>query len=133
MTAPKNPPSTGKPVPGIPRAFRSVDWDLLSIIGAANVRSDLRAERARAIAFGILRALSSICHPEERSDEGSAVAFRPISGKLDLLASPTFTAKQKKRQPQILHYVQDDKRCTQGDLKCDRPGERRLTALLPPA
>jgi hypothetical protein len=116
MTAPKNPPSTGKPVPGIPRAFRSVDWDLLSIIGAANVRSDLRAERARAIAFGILRALSSICHPEERSDEGSAVAFRPISGKLDLLASPTFAAKQKKGQPQSFM-----ERCsTQGHEKSNR-------------
>jgi hypothetical protein len=29
-----------------------------------------------AIAFGILKSHSSICHPEERSDEGSAAAFR---------------------------------------------------------
>jgi hypothetical protein len=35
----------------------------------------------RAIAFGILRELSLICHPEERSDEGSAAAFQPISGR----------------------------------------------------
>jgi hypothetical protein len=34
------------------------------------------------------------------------------------LASPTFTAKQEKH-PQILHYVQDDKRCKQRGLKCD--------------
>jgi hypothetical protein len=53
-----------------------------------------------------------MCHPEKRSDEGSAVAFRPISGKMDLLDSATFTAKQEK-QPQILHYVQDDRGCTQ--------------------
>jgi hypothetical protein len=51
---------------------------------------------ARAIAFQILRALSSICHPEERSDEVSAVALRTISGKIASLAPPTFTAKQEK-------------------------------------
>jgi len=50
----------------------------------------------RATAIGVLGALSSICHPEERSDEGSAVAFRPVSGKMDLLASPTCTARQDK-------------------------------------
>jgi hypothetical protein len=38
-----------------------------------------------------------------------------------LVASPSFLAKQKK-QLQILHYVQDDKRRTQRDLKCDGPG-----------
>ena len=30
-------------------------------------------------AFGIVGALSSICHPEERCDEGSAVASWPVS------------------------------------------------------
>jgi hypothetical protein len=35
----------------------------------------------RAIAFGILRELSLICHPEERSDEGSAAAFSNLTAK----------------------------------------------------
>jgi hypothetical protein len=34
----------------------------------------------RANAFGIVGAFSSVCHPEERRDEGSAVAFLPVSG-----------------------------------------------------
>jgi hypothetical protein len=30
--------------------------------------------------------------------------------------------RKAEKQPQILHYVQDDKRFTQRDLKCDCPG-----------
>ena len=41
--------------------------------------------------------------------------------RFDIAFSPTFTAKKGKKQPQILHCVQDDKRWTQRDLKCDCP------------
>jgi len=69
----------------------------------------------RAISFGIVEALSSICHPEEWSDEGSAVAFRPISGRMAQIQHGGFSnlhCKAGKNQPQILHYVQDD------ELRC---------------
>jgi len=61
-----------------------------------------------AIAFGIVGAPSSICHPEERRDEGSAAAFRPNS------CTPAQVQHRgsREKQPQILHYVQDDKRWT---------------------
>jgi hypothetical protein len=60
--------------------------------------------------------LSSVCRPEERSDEGSAAALWPFSGKIAISGSPSFTVKQKK-QPQILHHLQDHKHCTQRELK----------------
>jgi hypothetical protein len=51
----------------------------------------------------MIGALSSICHPEERSDEGSAVAFRPISGTTAQFRHRGFSnlhRKAGKKQPQ---------------------------------
>jgi hypothetical protein len=73
---------------------------------------------ARVIAFGIVGALSSVCHPEERSDEGSAAAFQPISGT----TAQVRHRGSREKQPQILHYVQDDKRWTSKNLRYDCPG-----------
>jgi len=46
--------------------------------------------------------------------------------RFDIAVSPTFTAMQREKQPQILHCVQDDKRSTQRDLKCDCPANASL-------
>src|SRR5450631_3430896 len=82
---------------------------------------------------GLLKHFSSTCHPEERSDEGSAIAFCPLPPRrrrFDIAASPTFTATQKK---QLLHPVQDDKRSTQRDLRCDWPGDAGRPGMKAPA
>jgi hypothetical protein len=72
------------------RSLPPKHYHLRRFTRAQVVRSD------RGIAYGILRALSSDCHPEERRDEGSAVALQPISGKIAIWASPSFTTKQER-------------------------------------
>jgi hypothetical protein len=90
--------------------------------------------RGRAIAFGFLRALRLICHPEERSDEGSAVVFGVFPAKrrsFGIIALPTFTVKQRRTTADPSLRLRMTSVVRNGNLKCNCPGARGVAVWLP--
>ena len=71
--------------------------------------------------------VGAICHPEERSDEGFAVAFRSTFHRTATgLASwlCRFLPQNREKGPQILHFAQNHNRCIQcrSELDCTALG-----------